>query len=76
MEVFLEIHRRGYIVLPKFHTDINGYPVDLVVMDPVSGKKLTVECDGNYYHRGQQDKQARDLGRQNLEQEGWRSFGV
>ena len=54
VEVFLEIHNKGYIVVPQFsdsHPDIEDYQIDLVVLDASSGKqRLAVECDGPYHN--------------------------
>lgn len=54
VEVFLEIHKKGYIVLPQFSAYEERPPrntidsrMDLVIIDPENpDKKLAVECDG------------------------------
>ena len=53
VEVFLEIHERGFVVLPQAmaygnsETPAKDYRIDLLVLDANdSNKKLAVECDG------------------------------
>ena len=71
VEVFLEVRRRGYRVLPQ-HA-FAGYKIDLVVTG--SHGRLAVECDGQEW-QGQERYEA-DMGRQRqLERCGWRFWRV
>ena len=46
MDVFLEIARKGYRVLPQY--ELAGYWIDLLV-EGLDGR-LAVECDGDVWH--------------------------
>ena len=78
VDVFLELHKKGYIVLPQFpvpkkNNDSSFYYIDLVVLDSKNQQnKLAVECDGEGFHSGE-DKRKEDSERQQiLEEKGWR----
>ncbi len=71
VDVFLEIARRGYRVIPQI--EVAGYRIDLVV-EGMQGR-LAVECDGDYWHGREQYEH--DMGRQRiLERCGWSFFRV
>ena len=74
VEVFLQLHKKGYIVLPQFpvqqvNNSSSFYYIDLVVLDSKDPqKKLAIECDGP----GHEGKEEQDYIRQNeLEKQGW-----
>ena len=66
--VFYEIALRGCQVIPQY--EVSGCRIDMVIVG--SGARLAVECDGDYFHSGE-EKEGADLERQwNLERCGWR----
>ena len=73
LDVYLDIVRRGYRVVPQ--VELNGYRIDLVV-EGLRGR-LAVECDGDFWHGP--ERYADDLRRQQvLERAGmvfWRVRG-
>ena len=75
VDVFLEIHKKGYIVIPQFpvHTPDGKYNhrfIDLVIKGS-NGKSLAVECDG--LHHNKPENQNDDSIRQTeLEEQGWK----
>ena len=63
VEVFLEIHKKGYIVLPQPVYSISeegpDYRIDMVVISSDKSNRLLVECDGplhNEIERQKEDK--------------------
>lgn len=71
VDVFLQIVRRGYRVIPQFR--VAEYRIDLVVEG--AGARLAVECDGDEFH-GIEEFQ-RDMDRQRtLERCGWKFWRV
>ena len=71
VDVYLQIRRRGYRVLPQFA--FAGYKIDLVVAG--SHGRLAVKCDGEDWHG--QDRYAADMDRQRqLERCGWRFWRI
>jgi very-short-patch-repair endonuclease len=69
VDVFLELHRRGYQVRPQF--PVAQYRIDLVVEGDEG--RLAVECDGDNWHG--LDRYQDDLRRQRqLERSGWEFF--
>ncbi len=64
-KVFLKIALRGYHVIPQYA--VSGYQIDMVIVGAKG--RLAVECDGDYWHEGQE---AKDMERQwQLERCGW-----
>jgi very-short-patch-repair endonuclease len=69
VEVFLAVARRGYEVIPQY--DVYGYKLDMAIIG--SGRKLAVECDGEFWHGP--DRWDSDAARQrDLERCGWPFF--
>ena len=65
--VFYKIALRGYHVIPQH--EVSGYFIDMIVVG--SNGKLAIECDGDYWHSEEKEKED-DLQRQwNLERCGW-----
>jgi very-short-patch-repair endonuclease len=60
VDVFLEIVRRGYRVLPQY--ELAGYRIDLLV-EGMKGR-LAVECDGDVWHGA--DRYEQDMARQRI----------
>lgn len=70
--VFLRIRERGFLALPQFPA--GGRSIDLVVIG--ANGRLAVECDGTYWHSGQ-DRQREDLRREReLVRVGWKFWRV
>lgn len=71
VDVALEIHRKGYYIIPQF--PIVGRHIDLVVEGGQA--RLAVECDGDKWHGA--DRYEADMQRQRqLERCGWEFFRV
>jgi very-short-patch-repair endonuclease len=71
VDVALEIHRKGYHVIPQF--PFAGRHIDLVVEGGIA--RLAVECDGDHCHG--LDNWDRDMQRQRqLQRCGWEFFRV
>ena len=65
--VFHRIAGRGYNVIPQHK--VSNYSIDMIIIG--SEGRLAVECDGDYWHSGE-NKEQQDLERQwNLERCGW-----
>ena len=65
--VFHRIAGKGYNVLPQHK--VSNYFIDMIIIG--SEGRLAVECDGEYWHSGE-EKEQRDFERQwNLERCGW-----
>ena len=60
VDVFLEIVRRGYRVLPQY--ELAGYRIDLLI-EGLDGR-LAVECDGDVWHGA--DRYEEDTARQRI----------
>jgi very-short-patch-repair endonuclease len=60
VDVFLEIARKGYRVLPQY--ELAGYRIDLLV-EGLKGR-LAVECDGDVWHGA--DRYDEDMARQRV----------
>lgn len=70
--VYLEIHKRGYHVVPQF--EVNGRRIDLVVSG--ARGRLAVECDGDFWH-GTPEQIIEDNEREReLKRAGWRFWRV
>ena len=64
--VFYQIASRGYQVIPQYEE--TGFRIDMVVVG--AGRKLAVECDGDYFHN--EETAGKDQERQwQLERCGW-----
>ena len=71
MDVYLQLRRRGYRVLPKY--SFVGYKIDLVVSGTQG--RLAVQCDGQDWHG--QDRYDTEMNRQRqLERCGWRFWRI
>jgi len=71
VDVALEIHRKGYQLIPQF--PIAGRHIDLVIEGGIA--RLAVECDGDNWHGA--DRYESDMQRQRqLERCGWEFFRV
>jgi very-short-patch-repair endonuclease len=71
VDVALEIHRKGYHVIPQF--PIAGHHIDLVIEGGIA--RLAVECDGDNWHGA--DRYEADMQRQRqLERCDWEFFRV
>lgn len=70
-QVCERLRARGHAV--RTQANVNGYSVDLAVMDPRTGRDLLgIECDGAAYHSGEGARK-RDYKRQKrIERAGWR----
>ena len=58
-KVFYEIAIKGYLVIPQYK--VSGYNIDMIIVG--NKGRLAIECDGDYWHSGEQ-KQQEDLERQ------------
>ena len=76
VEVFLELHKNGYIVLPQFpfqkgNASDSFYYIDLVVLDSQNPKnRLAIECDGPPHNEREQQEEDKEKQRF-LESKGW-----
>lgn len=76
VEVFLELHKKGYIVLPQFpvqkgNASDSFYYIDLVVLDSKNPKKrLAIECDGPPHNEREQQEEDKEK-QKFLESKGW-----
>ena len=71
VDVFLDLHRRGYRVTPQF--PVAQYRIDLVVESRRG--RLAIECDGDFWHGPEQ--YAHDMERQRqLERSGWEFYRI
>jgi very-short-patch-repair endonuclease len=71
VDVALEIHRKGYRVIPQF--PIAGRYIDLIVEGGI--ERLAIECDGDYWHGANQYEEDMQRQRQ-LERCDWEFFRV
>lgn len=70
VDVFLEIHKKGYIVLPQYAVDFSKGDInfDFVIMSENKKTHLALECDGNcHIYRKQKDRR-RD---ERVKSKGW-----
>ena len=81
VDVFLELHKKGYIVLPQFpvqkeNNDSSFYYIDLLVLDSKNPQnKLAVECDGPLHNKLEQQEE--DKARQEeLKSAGWKVWRI
>lgn len=69
VEIYNELVKKGYKVIPNYKVIKGKYEIDLVPVLP-NGTKIAVECDGDYWHGA--DNYDKDLQRQKaLERCGW-----
>ncbi|MBF0540923.1 MAG: tetratricopeptide repeat protein [Nitrospirae bacterium] len=74
VDVFNDIVKKGYSVIPQYKVAKGRYRIDLVVLCP-NGVKFAIECDGDRWHGVEQYEQ--DMMRQRvLERCGWQFFRV
>ena len=74
VDVYNDIVRRNYSVIPQYEVAKGRYRIDLVALFP-DGTKIAIECDGDKWHGAEQYQN--DLMRQKiLERCGWRFFRV
>lgn len=70
-DVFLQIHRRGYRVIPQY--EVGKYKIDMLI-EGMRGR-LAVECDGDRWHG--RDQYESDMARQRqLERSGYKFWRV
>ena len=74
VEVFLEIHKKGYIVLPQpvYSTSEErpNYRIDMVVISSDKNSYLAVECDGPLHNEIERQKEDKNRQKE-LESAGW-----
>lgn len=74
VDVYNDIIRKGYSVIPQYKVANGRYIIDLVAIFP-DGTKIAIECDGDYWHGAEQ--YANDIMRQKvLERCGWQFFRI
>lgn len=74
VDVYNDIVKKGYNVIPQYEVAKGKYRIDLVVLLP-DGTKIAVECDGDKWHGAEQHQN--DIMRQKvLERCGWQFFRV
>ncbi|HPS57653.1 MAG TPA: AAA domain-containing protein [Spirochaetota bacterium] len=74
VDVYNDIVRKGYRVIPQYEVAKGRYRIDLVVLFP-DGTKIAIECDGDKWHGPEQYQN--DVMRQRvLERCGWQFFRI
>lgn len=74
VDVYNDIVKRQYSVIPQYEVAKGRYKIDLVVLLN-DGTKLAIECDGDRWHGPEQYQN--DIMRQNvLERSGWQFFRI
>ena len=73
VEVFLELHNRGYFVIPKFPVNIHtNHIIDLAVIRP-EGRNIGIDCIADHFNLSETGRSGRSyvMERAELEQQGW-----
>ena len=65
--VFYKIASKGYNILPQYR--VGNYSIDMIIIG--SNGRLAVECDGDYWHTGQEQEQQDEDRQWQLERCGW-----